>query len=47
MITADDFLYDLSDRHASGANALYVDGHAKWDRKDYLITADKRFWDLD
>ena len=37
---------DVSNRHANGANALYVDGHVKWDLYTAL-TSSKSLWDLE
>jgi prepilin-type processing-associated H-X9-DG protein len=32
----------ISKRHSGGANVLWVDGHAKWDRRERLEQT--RFW---
>lgn len=44
-LPASNWRYGASDRHASGFNALYVDGHVNWDLRRALCSTNE-LWDL-
>ncbi len=46
-LTDGNYRYGVSYRHDLGANALYADGHVKWDITAKLVTADCKYWNLD
>lgn len=45
-LPADNWRYGAADRHASGLNALYVDGHVNWGLRKALCSTDI-LWDLE
>lgn len=45
-LPANNWLYGADDRHSSGLNALYIDGHVKWGLHKVLCSTDE-LWDLD